>query len=208
MALPGRRSHVSHRKGPLPQLHSCLDCSVFFDRNIFMWWLLLTGWRDFRACLSSLHKLVGSICCSLEMDTKPHTKDSVSSIIVTLSFSNMSFWGCPHLLCVSTMVPEVPQGRGTGIISKSISYLVCSYKFLVVHSDGKPWLLLGLTFCWRLWFRRVLLVCLLQKAPCQLSGSSHQAGDLERLFFMTDWWMSLIWEHCHSSGTIFLLGVS
>lgn len=79
---------------------------------------------------------------------KPHAKDSVSSVTPALWFCNVRGRVCPpHPLCVSTAVPEVPQGRGAGIISKSISYLVCFYQFLVVHSDGKTRLLLGLTIC-------------------------------------------------------------
>lgn len=74
-------------------------------------------------------------------------KNSVSSLISTPLLSNIRFRVCPQILCVLQSFQKCLEEEVLELFLKAEVTLFCFYKFLVVCSDGKTWLLLGLTSC-------------------------------------------------------------
>lgn len=73
-------------------------CSI--HRNTSMWWLLLTGWRDFRVCLSSFHELVWNLHHSWRWTWDHGRRTRCLQTFLSL-FYNVMFWDClPQLFCV------------------------------------------------------------------------------------------------------------
>lgn len=81
-------------------------------------------------------------------------------------------------MCVVQSFQKCLKEEVLKLFLKAEVTLFCFYKFLVVvHSDGKTWLLLGLILA-EGFDSAVLLGCLYQKTPCQVSDFSHRAWDL------------------------------
>lgn len=89
-------------------------------------------------------------------------------------------------MCVLQSFQKCFEEEVLELFLKAEVTLFCFYKFsVIVRSDGKTWLLLGLTSCWRLWFCRVLLGCSYHTTPCQSSVSHSEHGISED--YLHDW---------------------